>query len=84
MKCLAQGCTEEHGAHLFMCPRHWRMVPADLKAEINAAWRARKAAVTGDAAKYRPAADRHERAKRAALAFVAEGEATMRPNGGAP
>lgn len=72
MKCPVDGCNEEHGSHLFMCPAHWRMVPKDLQGEVYAAYRARKAAATGDAAKYRPAAARHEKAKRAALAFVNE------------
>lgn len=74
--CPANGCNEEHGSHLFMCSAHWRRVPADLKIEINVAWRARLNASKDPDMKmaaYRPLAARHEKAKAAALAWVNEG-----------
>lgn len=32
--CHAHGCSVEISPKFFMCPRHWRMVPAPLKAAI--------------------------------------------------
>ena len=32
--CHADGCATQVPPRLFMCPRHWRMVPADMQAEL--------------------------------------------------
>lgn len=37
--CHAHGCETIVPTRLLMCPRHWRMVPEHLQAEINAEFR---------------------------------------------
>lgn len=37
--CHAEGCTTPVRPSLFACARHWRMVPADLKAALLAAYK---------------------------------------------
>lgn len=35
-RCHAEDCNVEVAPSLLMCPRHWRMVPADLQGAV---WR---------------------------------------------
>lgn len=37
--CTAKGCTTTVGADRLMCPRHWSLVPADLKLRVWATYR---------------------------------------------
>lgn len=37
--CHAHGCTVAIPPKYFMCPRHWRMVPAALQAAVWATYR---------------------------------------------
>lgn len=47
--CAATGCATKILAGMLMCRRHWRALPAELKAEVNDSWRAylRASAVVG-------------------------------------
>jgi hypothetical protein len=38
--CHAEGCTTPTPPKLFMCPRHWAMVPKAMQEEVWAAFRA--------------------------------------------
>jgi hypothetical protein len=74
----------------YMCPRHWRGLPAPVKREINLAWDKRKEAVAallraikGDVPDeqlrrmrdyYRKASDGHERIKADVVAMLIEAE----------
>ena len=40
--CDAIGCAAIANTGLFMCPTHWREVPADLRSTINARYRVYK------------------------------------------
>lgn len=40
-RCAARGCTQNVNRSLLMCITHWRLVPRDIKREINAAYRER-------------------------------------------
>lgn len=36
--CPATGCAREIPTHIFMCARHWRLVPTPIKDAIRDAW----------------------------------------------
>lgn len=42
--CNAEGCSQACPTSHLMCVRHWRMVPADLRREVFAAYREFKGA----------------------------------------
>lgn len=41
-RCHAEGCHVPTPPRLFMCPRHWAMVPKSMQNEVWAAYRACK------------------------------------------
>lgn len=38
-KCPTTGCTASVPVHVFMCARHWRMVPSPLKAAVYSSYK---------------------------------------------
>lgn len=40
--CIAPRCHNETGAFFVLCKEHWKLVPLNLKDEINEAYRVRQ------------------------------------------
>ena len=59
-QCPAPACTEQVGADMLMCPRHWYRVPEPLRRAVRIAWN--RGAGAGSPA--------HVAAMRAAIAAV--------------
>ncbi|MDP2398825.1 MAG: hypothetical protein Q8M53_10770 [Burkholderiales bacterium] len=38
--CAAEACDKQIALHLFMCGKHWQMVPRALQRDVRIAWRA--------------------------------------------
>lgn len=69
-RCEAEGCTLTVPSYMLMCPRHWMLVPSELKRAVYATWNDRR--VAGGPARI-VAVEAHEQAKRDAIAAVREG-----------
>ena len=41
-QCEVLGCQKETGAFFVLCKEHWKLVPLNLKDEINEAYRVRQ------------------------------------------
>lgn len=39
-RCSAIGCKTFVATHLFMCRRHWRMIPNSIQVAVLTTWRA--------------------------------------------
>lgn len=65
--CHAKGCKIEVKPELLMCPKHWFMVPADIRNEVWKHYRAGQCDDKNPSAAWHKAAD-------AAIAYVAKKE----------
>jgi hypothetical protein len=69
-KCPVRGCAATIKASLAMCHSHWRLVPAELRVRVTAAWRAVCANLSESDSVGRSEFTEHQAALQAAIAAV--------------